>query len=126
MAMPQTFFGRAKSVAGVALVGLGVFILHQNLGQAATQWSNLLGIIPVAGPGALPSVILAAPRVLQAHAADHQSLLQAFFRHMLVSCWPLLLVMIGSAWSGDGIDDVSSSKKDCERVDRVAIHSTSK
>src|ERR1700676_2201511 len=46
MAMQQTFFGRAKSIAGAALVGLGIFMVHGNLDRAATQWSHLLSTPP--------------------------------------------------------------------------------
>ena len=92
--MQQTFFGRAKSIAGAALVGLGIFIFHGNLDRAATQWSHLLSTTPGEAPGVLATVILAAPRVLQAYAADHQRFLQGFLRHIFLSCWPLLLVIV--------------------------------
>ena len=59
--MQQTFFGRAKSLAGAALVGLGIFIFHGNLDRAATEWSHLLSTTPGEALGVLPTVILAAP-----------------------------------------------------------------
>jgi hypothetical protein len=62
--MRQTFFGLAKSISAVVLVGLGIFLLHENLDRAATQLSHLLGTIPGKALGVLPTVILAAPRVL--------------------------------------------------------------
>ena len=125
--MPQTLFGRVKSVAGAALVGLGIFILHQNLAHAATQFNHLLGTVSVEGPAALPAFIVTARRVLHASAPDHQSFLQGFLRHVLVSCWPLLLVTIGLAWSRNVMTDtVTRSKKECERVDPAGVHSTSK
>jgi hypothetical protein len=99
--MQQTFFGRAKSIAGAALVGLGIFIFHGNLDRAATQWSHLLSTTPGEAPGVLAAVILAAPRVLQAYAADHQRFLQGFLRHIFLSCWPLLLVIVGTVLSRD-------------------------
>jgi hypothetical protein len=71
MAMQQTFFGRAKSFAGAALVGLGIFILQGNLDRASTQWRHLLSTAHGEALGVLPTVILAAPRILQAYAADH-------------------------------------------------------
>lgn len=40
--MQHTLFGRAKSAVGAALIGLGVFVLHENLGHAASQLSRLL------------------------------------------------------------------------------------
>src|SRR4029077_11952333 len=122
MAMQQTSFGRAKSLAGAALIGLGIFIFHGNLDRAETQWSHVLSITPGEAPGVLPTVILAAPRVLQAYAADHQRFLQGFLRHIFVSCWPLLLVIVGTVWSRDILrDDVNAlPKKDYRLVDRTA------
>jgi hypothetical protein len=118
MAMQQTFFGRAKSLAGAALVGLGIFIFHGNLDRAATQWSHLLCATPGEALGILPTVILAAPRISQAYAADHQRFLQGFLRDIFVSCWPLLLVLIGTVLSRDAFtDDVNAlPKKGCGLV----------
>ena len=120
--MQQTFFGRAKSIAGAALVGLGIFIFHGNLDRAATQWSHLLSTTPGEAPGVLATVILAAPRVLQAYAADHQRFLQGFLRHIFLSCWPLLLVIVGTVLSRDTFtEDVNAlPKKDCGLVDLTA------
>jgi len=120
--MQQTFFGRAKSLAGAALVGLGIFIFHGNLNRAATQWSHLLSATPGEAPGVLPTVILAAPRVLRAYAADHQRFLQGFLRDIFMPCWPLLLVMVGTVLSRDTFtEDVNAlPKKDCGLVDLTA------
>ncbi len=120
--MQQTFFGRAKSLAGAALVGLGIFILHGNLDRSATQWTHLLSATPGEAPGVLPTVILAAPRVLQAYAADHQRFLQGFLRDIFMSCWPLLLVMVGTVLSRETFtEDVNAlPKKDCGLVDLAA------
>ena len=120
--MQQTFFGRAKSLAGAALVGLGIFIFHGNLDRAATEWSHLLGSTPGEALGVLPTVILAAPRVLQAYSADHQRFLQGFLGHIFVSCWPLLLVIIGTLLSRDIFtDDVNAlPQKDRGLVDLTA------
>ena len=120
--MQQTFFGRAKSLAGVALVGLGIFIFHGNLDRAATEWNHLLSSTPGEALGVLPTVILAAPRVLQAYGADHQRFLRGFLRHIFVSCWPLLLVIIGTVLSRDIFtDDVNAlPQKDRGLVDLTA------
>ena len=120
--MQQRFFGRAKSLAGAALVGLGIFIFHGHLDRAATQWSHLLSTTPGEAPGVLATVIVAAPRVLQAYAADHQRFLQGFLRHIFLSCWPLLLVIVGTVLSRDTFtEDVNAlPKKDCGLVDLTA------
>ena len=117
--MQQTSLGRAKSLAGAALVGVGIFIFHGNLDRAATEWTHLLSTTPGEALGVLPKVILAAPRVLQAYGADHQRFLQSFLRHIFVSCWPLLLVIVGTVLSRDTFtEDVNAlPQKDCGSVD---------
>ena len=59
--MQQTFFGRARSLAGAVLAGLGIFIFHGTLDRAATEWTHLLSTTPGEALGVLPKVILAAP-----------------------------------------------------------------
>ena len=95
--MQQTF-GRTKSIAGTALIGLGIFVFYENLHQAATQLSHLL--VPREALGVLPTVILAASRVLQAYG-DHPQSLPGCLLHMLASSWPLLLVIVGMVLSRD-------------------------
>jgi hypothetical protein len=120
--MQQTFFGRARSLAGAVLAGLGIFIFHGTLDRAATEWTHLLSTTPGEALGVLPKVILAAPRVLQAYGADHQQFLQGFLRHIFVSCWPLLLILVGTVLSRDTFTgDVNTlPKKDCGPVDLTA------
>ena len=105
--MQQTLVGCAKSIAGIALIGLGIFVLYENLRQAATQLIHLLGVIPGEALGVLPT--LAASRVLQAYGADHSRSLQGCLLHMLASSWPLLLVIVGTVLSWDCFgDDVNA------------------
>ena len=125
--MQQTLVGRAKSIAGTALIGLGICVLYENLHQAATQLIHLLGVIPGEALGVLPTIILAASRVLQAYGADYSRSLQGCLLHMLASSWPLLLVIVGTVLSRDcSTDDVHAlPKKDCGLVDLTAGRSTS-
>jgi hypothetical protein len=119
MAMQRTFFGRAKSLAGASLVGLGIFILQGNLDRAATQWRHLLSTTHGEALGVSPTVILAAPRILQAYGADHRWFVQGFLREIFVSCWPLLLVVVGTVLLRDTfMGDVNAlPKKDCGLID---------
>ena len=111
--MQQTLVGCAKSIAGIALIGLGIFVIYENLRQAATQLSHLL--VPREALGVLPTVILAASRVLQAYGADHPQSLPGCLLHMLASSWPLLLVIVGTALSRDSSTDNINAlpEKDC-------------
>src|SRR5436309_4417847 len=123
--MQQTLVGRAKSIAGTALIGLGICVLYENLHQAATQLIHLLGVIPGEALGVLPT--LAASRVLQAYGADHSRSLPGCLLHMLASSWPLLLVIVGTVLSRDcSTDNVNAlPKRDCGLVDVTAGRSTS-
>lgn len=109
--MRQTFFEHAKSITGVVLLGFGIFIFHENLDQAATQLNQFLSSVP---GEVVPTVILAAWRVWQAYAADHQRFLLGLVQHVWVLSWPLLLVMAGTVMSRDAFTDKTDTdpKKD--------------
>jgi hypothetical protein len=96
-----TAYRSSKSIAGVALVGLGMFILYENLAGAVACLKHVLGGSSSDMPGALPSIILAVSQLLQTHSADQQCFLQIFLEHVLVSSWPLLLVTAGTVLSRD-------------------------
>jgi hypothetical protein len=124
--MQQTSVGHAKSIAGTALIGLGIFVFYENLHQAATQFSQLPGVNPRDALGVLPTVVLAASRVSQTYGADHPRSLQGCVLHMLASLWPLLLVIVGTLLSRDrSTDKVNApANKDCGLVDFTAGRST--
>jgi hypothetical protein len=89
MAMRQKSFRVPKSIAGAALATLGAFLCYENLAAAAAQLQHDLG--------ALPTLLLAAARLMHVDASGHQHFLQAVTQHLLLSCWPLLLVLAGTA-----------------------------
>jgi len=76
----------------------------------------LAGDIPSDALGIVPTIILAAARVLQAYAVDHQRFLQIVLEHTLVLGCPLLLVMAGTVLSRDAfVGDINAlSKKNLE------------
>jgi hypothetical protein len=121
-------FRSTKSIAGTALVGFGLFILYENLAGAVAWLSHLLGSNSFEALGVLPTLVLSVSQVLPAHAANHQHLLQASLRHMLVSSWPLLLVMAGTVLSRDNFTDDTKAvqKKDRGIVDLTTGRSTLK
>jgi hypothetical protein len=91
-------------IAGGALVGLGLHILSGNLDTAADQLRHLLGNTAGDALGVLPSVVLASSQAAQAYSLDHHGFLQCFLR-MLVSFWPLLLVVVGTVLLWDVFAD---------------------
>lgn len=95
---------RVRSIAGGALIGLGLHILFANLDSVAAYLRHLSG--PTAGEalGVLPSVALATSQVVQAYALDHQGFLLGVLR-MSVSFWPLLLVIVGTMCLRDAVRD---------------------
>ncbi len=85
-----------KSIVGGALVGLGLHILFGNLDRVAEQLQHMLGTPAWETLGVLPSAVLAASQAVQAYGLDHQGFLQTLL-WMLISFWPLLLVIAGTA-----------------------------
>jgi hypothetical protein len=124
--MQHTFLERTKAITGAALIGLGIVILYRNLDQAVNQLSQLG--TPKDLLGVLPAVVLTALQLLQAYASDHQRFLQDLFQHLLVTFWPLLLVVAGTALSQDAVPGKMNAaiKKDRGSVDLTAPRSTLK
>jgi hypothetical protein len=113
-----------KPIAGAALAGIGMFILYLHLTAAVDGLRHILG----AGSSAALALLVAIPSVSQAsqaYAADHHRFLQ----RALVSCWPLLLVVVGTVLARGSFTDHAtalSSKKYAGRVDLQSSQSTSK
>jgi hypothetical protein len=121
-------FRGTRSIAGAALVGFGMFILYENLAGAVAWLSHVRGANNFGALGVLPAFLLAVSQVLPAHAANHQHFLQASLQHMLVSSWPLLLVMAGTVVSRDTVSDNVNTvqKKDQGVVDLTTGRATLK
>jgi uncharacterized membrane protein len=128
MAGQRTVFRISKSIAGAVLVGFGMFILYGNLAGAIAWLSHVLGANSSEGLGVLPAVILAVSQVVEAQAANQQRFLQGLLQDLLVSSWPLLLVMVGTVLSRDSFTDNVNAfpKEDCGLVDQTAGRSTLK
>jgi hypothetical protein len=86
-----------QTFAGVALAGLGALILAGNLASTAVHLSHLLGITAEAAEtlGPLNTAGAAASQALWAYLFDHQEFLRGLYR-ILISFWPVLLVIAGS------------------------------
>src|SRR5512146_2711484 len=95
--MTEVNIERAKSVAGVLLVGLGILFLRAELNQTLTHIHNLIanftsGTLPVA-------LVDEAQRTFQASGTGFSRVLQHVVQQVFVSAWPLLLVSIGMGLS---------------------------
>jgi hypothetical protein len=83
------------SIAGAALVGLGLQLFWGNLDRAAARLSHPLGVAAEQALGVVPSIALTVSGLVQAYASDHQGFVVVLLR-VLLSCWPLLLVFTGA------------------------------
>lgn len=101
MAKTQTWSKNLHAVGGAVLFSLGLTLLTANLDAAATQATNWFSA--ASGPlGAGIEIGLAGLRALQAYLFD-PSAFQAGFVSILVSLWPLILVIIGAILLHDAI-----------------------
>ncbi|PYT87504.1 MAG: hypothetical protein DMG36_25320 [Acidobacteria bacterium] len=94
MAKRQTSSKSFHAVAGALLLSLGLLLLFANLDEVAAQVNHSF----TSTGGSLGTVIelgLAGMRAVQAYFFD-QSTFQAGLHLILVSFWPLILVMIGA------------------------------
>ena len=93
-----------QSIAGGGLVGLGLHIWFGNLQGVASQLTHLLGASSGETLGLASSVIVAAAQAGRVFASDRQRFFVEAVR-MLVSFWPLLLVIVGAGLLKDVFTD---------------------
>ena len=83
-----------NETVGTILLSFGLLLLFANLGHVATQVSD--SFASAAGsPGTVIALGLAALRTVQTYLFDPTTF-QADIRVILVSFWPLILVIIGA------------------------------
>jgi hypothetical protein len=84
-----------KSITGAALVALGFMILFANVDGVLSSTGSFASTSANEALGALPALGLAALHTAQAYTFDRAGFFSAL-QQILVSFWPLLLVMIGA------------------------------
>ena len=106
-----------RSVAGAMLLGIGAFLLRENLDLAA-------GLTHVAseGPGLVPAIVMAGMRGWQTYASDHGQFLHQVLMLALTWCRPILLIVGGAFLSRDTfVEDCDSSRySSCGNVELPA------
>ncbi|HXY24301.1 MAG TPA: hypothetical protein VEI73_06595 [Candidatus Acidoferrum sp.] len=95
MATQNTPSRSLKALVGTATLALGLLLLFANL-DAVSDTLTRPSASPVGSLGSIFELGLAGLRAAQAYFFDHPSF-QAGLRQILLSCWPLLLVMVGVA-----------------------------
>jgi hypothetical protein len=94
MAAQQTSSRSLLSITGAILLILGLVLVFANLDEIAVRFTNSF-TPPMKNLGMLPALGLAGLSALQACLSDHSQFLSAL-RQILVSFWPLLLVVAGA------------------------------
>jgi hypothetical protein len=89
MERQYTRSANVKSMVGIAFAGLGLFVLIESLGWAANPLKYFLWNT---GVRILPCMALTAWQAMQAYGLHQHSSLTCLLQ-MLLSFWPLLLVM---------------------------------
>ena len=96
MARQRAVFQNRKSIVGVALIGLGLFILLRNVAEAATLIRSLRMVGHEADSlGILTASAMAVRRTLQAYLFNHEEFLRAVYQ-ILISFSGLLLIVTGT------------------------------
>ena len=94
MTRQRTWNRSIKAIAGATLLSLGLLLLLANLDEVVARSSSCFA--SPAGPvGTVLEVGLAALRATQVYVFD-PSRFQAGLHQILVSFWPLILVIIGA------------------------------
>jgi hypothetical protein len=115
MASSRTIVRSSRSIAGALLIACGIFILHNKLEAVLACLVHILSTDRCQGLGVLPALVLAIPQLVRAQAANHPASMQALFQHVLLSSWPLLLVIFGTVLTRETCRDELNSlpEKDC-------------
>lgn len=89
--------GKSKlfSILGVALSGVGLIILLNQVDTAAGHFAESVGLTGSDWGAGVPAMLLATVRAAQAWAFGRSNVLSAL-REMLLSCWPVVLVILGA------------------------------
>ena len=95
MVAKQTSSRSLYSIAGAILLALGFLILFANLDAVAAQITNAVGASGEQALGMLPALVLAISHGLQAYAFDRAGFLSGLLQ-ILVSFWPLILILLGA------------------------------
>lgn len=96
MTARQASLQSLKSITGALLFALGLVILFANLDQLAISLSSFPGSSAHEAVGVLPAIGLAGLHTVQAYTFNHDAFLSGL-RQILISFWPLILVVIGAA-----------------------------
>jgi hypothetical protein len=101
MTMRRGSFGLSKSIVGMGLIGLGLFIFVGTVTDVAARLSGSMGVGSDATQtfGELTFVGLAASQAFQCYLFDRVGFARGAFK-ILISLWPVSLVIVGTFLAG--------------------------
>jgi hypothetical protein len=101
MARRYGLFQNLRTIAGMTLIGLGLFVLFDNVNEAAGRLSRVAGVSADSTQtfGELTVAGLAASRAIQCYLFDRVGFARGICK-LLLSLWPLLLVIAGTILTG--------------------------
>ena len=106
MATKRSDKSKLFSVLGVALFGVGLIALLTQVDASAGHFAESVGLKGSEWSAGVPAMLLAAVRAAQAWAFDRPNVLSAL-RQMLLSCWPVILVILGAALLRGAFDGIA-------------------
>jgi hypothetical protein len=129
MARRWRLFQNLRSIAGTGLIGFGVFVLGAKLSDAWWQLSRLAGVSAEATQNfaGLTAVGLVVSQVWRSYLFDRHGFLLGVCG-ILMSFWPLLLVIAGTVLTGtaSGVGSTNSQGKITGTVELTRLRSTCK
>jgi hypothetical protein len=96
MTAGQTGFRRFFPLFGMLFLAIGLIVFFAQVHPFASNLSDRLAASADELGGFLPAAFLTANHAAQAWAFDRANVLSAL-RDMLLSCWPVILVLFGAA-----------------------------
>ena len=91
----QTLSQRMNAISGALLIALGLLLLFANLDALADTLLEGTGLSATEGVDTVLSVGLAAIHAVQSYTFEHSRFVSGVWQ-ILVSCWPLILVVCGA------------------------------
>jgi hypothetical protein len=96
MSTGRRSFHKLFPTLGIVLLGIGLTALLVQTDRAANELAERFGANAGEVGGTVPAAILTTIRAAQALAFDRANVVSAT-REMLLSCWPVILVILGAA-----------------------------
>ena len=110
MATGRSGKSKGLSILGVILFGVGLTILLTQVDTAAGHFAERVGVSGGELGAGVPALLLAGVRAAQAWAFDRPDVLSAG-RELLLSCWPVILVLLGAALLRSAFNGLASIRR---------------